>query len=475
MKISQLSPERVFYYFSEICKIPHGSGNTQEMSQYLIDFAKEKKLEYKTDKAGNVAIYKDATCDRKGCEPIILQGHIDMVCAKADGVTKDMGKEGIEVLCDSEYVWANGTTLGADDGIGVAYMLAVLEATDISHPPVTALFTVDEETGMTGAAELDKSLLRGTRLINIDSEEEGVFTVSCAGGVRVICNVPIDTEETSDEMKALAIEVYGLKGGHSGIDIGRPHLNGISVLGEILNAIPCDFGISDIITGDKLNVIPQGACAKITVAPQMKESVRDAIHKAVRQLSGEAEETEPDFGVKVTGTAIGERCTTPEASRVITRILCEFPDGVQTMRDNMVESSLNMGMAVLGKAFTVGTMLRSNIEIEKSNMVNKIRGLIEGLGGTVVCEADYPSWEYRENSPLRETMVAVYSDMSGKAPKIESIHAGLECGLFAAQLPELDMVSFGPDLEGVHTPLERMSIASAKRCWEYLVALLGRL
>lgn len=475
MKIHELSPERVFYYFGEICKVPHGSGNTEEISKYLVYFAKEKKLQYEIDKAGNVAIYKEATCDRKDREPVILQGHIDMVCAKADGVTKDMEKEGVEVLCDGEYVWANGTTLGADDGIGVAYILAVLEATDISHPPITALFTVDEEVGMVGAAEIDRSILRGTRLINIDSEEEGIFTVSCAGGVRVVCNVPTHMHPTGDEMKALNIEVYGLKGGHSGIDIGRPHLNGIAVLGEILEAIPCDYGISEIITGDKLNVIPQGAGVKVTVAPDMKQTVREAIYTAVHKLAERAEEIEPDFGVKITSTAIGGMSTTPKSSKIIAQVLREFPDGVQTMREAMVASSLNMGMAVLSDSLTVGTMLRSNLEAEKRNMVDKIKELIESLGGTVVCEADYPSWEYRENSPLRDTMVEVYRDMFGKAPKIESIHAGLECGLFAAQIPELDMVSIGPDLEGVHTPLERLNVSSAKRCWEYLVALLRKL
>ncbi len=475
MKLSQLSPERVFYYFGEICKIPHGSGNTQKISQYLIDFAKNSQLRYKIDKVGNIAIYKDATSNRVDSEPVILQAHIDMVCTKADGVKKDMDKEGIEVLSDGEYVWANGTTLGADDGIGVAYMLAILEASDISHPPITALFTVDEETGMVGAAEIDADILEGTRLINIDSEEEGIFTVSCAGGVRVICNVPVDMTETADEMKALNIEVYGLNGGHSGIDIGKGRQNGIKVLGKLLNAVPCEFGISDIITGDKLNVIPQGAGAVITVAPSQKEKVRAAIIKEAQRLSEELQEAEPDFGVKVISTAKYEMSTTAESTNVITEILCKLPDGVQTMRDNMVESSLNMGMAKIDGEFTVGTMLRSNLETEKGNMVEKIRAIMETCGGTTVCEADYPSWEYRENSPLRDTMVTVYRDMFGKEPQIESIHAGLECGLFATRVADLDMVSIGPDLEGVHTPMERMSVMSAKRCWEYLIALLGRL
>lgn len=475
IEISECSPKRVFYHFGEICKIPHGSGNTQEISQYLVDFAKRKKLQYEIDKTGNVAIYKDATCEDKDRDPVILQAHTDMVCAKADGVVKDMEKEGIEVLCDGEYIWANGTTLGADDGIGVAYILAVLESTDIPHPPITAIFTVDEEVGMIGAANIDKKTLRGTRLINIDSEEEGIFTVSCAGGIRATCNVPIEMHQPDDKMIALNIEIYGLKGGHSGIDIGRPHLNGIAVLGEIINAISTDFGIADITTGDKLNIIPQGASAKIVVAPHMEQAVKETIRETVRNIAENAKKIEPNCGVKITNTVISEKCTTPQSSRIIARVLREFPNGVQTMYNKTVESSLNMGMAMVSDVFTIGTMIRSNRESEKGNIVNKIKELVESLGGNVMCEGEYPSWEYRENSPLRDIMVEVYCDMFGEHPQIESIHAGLECGLFAAMVPELDMISIGPDLEGVHTPLERLNISSAKRCWEYLVALLKKM
>ncbi len=475
MKISQLLPERVFFWFEEICKIPHGSGNTRMLSEYIVDFAQKNNLQYKTDKVGNIAIYKDATVGYEQHDSVILQGHIDMVCAKADGVKKDMDKEGVEILSDGEYIWANGTTLGADDGIGVAYMLAILEATHIPHPPLTALFTVDEETGMTGAAEIEPEILKGTRLINIDSEEEGIFTVSCAGGVRVICEIPVDYTETVDEMKALSIEVYGLKGGHSGIDIGKNRYNGIKIMGELLNAIPYEFGIMEVITGDKLNVIPQGMSAKICIAPSLKENIRDKIISESRRISDEIAEYEPDFGVKVTSTAKGDVCVAPSCSRMIAQVLCDFPDGVKTRQEDMIISSLNVGMTTLGETFTIRTMLRANLESEKENMTEEIREIISAVNGRVICEADYPSWEYKENSPLRDTMVSVYHNMFRNAPRIESIHAGLECGLFAARVPELDMVSIGPDLEGVHTPLERMSVASARRCWEYLIALLGEL
>ena len=475
MKTSGLSSERVFFWFREICKIPHGSGNTKMLSQRIVEFAQENNLQYKIDSVGNVAIYKDGTAGYENHERVILQGHIDMVCTKADGVKKDMDKEPIEVLSDGEYIWANGTTLGADDGIGVAYMLAVLEASDISHPPLTALFTVDEETGMTGAAGIDSEILKGKRLINIDSEEEGIFTVSCAGGVRVVCEVPVEFIDTADEMKALSIEVYGLKGGHSGVDMGKNRYNGIKIMGDILKAIPSQFGIMEVVTGDKLNVIPQGAIFKICVAPSSKEEVRDAVIKEARRISVEIEEYEPDFGVKVTSTAKSERATTPESARIITDVLCDFPDGVQTRREDMVLSSLNMGMTELTDVFMIGTMPRANLETEKQIIVDKITEVVSAVKGKVICEADYPSWEYKEDSPLRDTMVSVYQKMFGNVPRIESIHAGLECGLFAARVPELDMVSMGPDLEGVHTPQERMSVASAKRCWEYLVTLLGEL
>ncbi len=475
MKTSSISPERFFFWFREICKIPHGSGNTQMLSRRIEDFAQEMNLQYKIDNAGNIAIYKKGTVGYENHERVILQGHIDMVCTKADGVKKDMDKEGVEVLSDGEYIWANGTTLGADDGIGVAYMLAILEARDISHPPLTALFTVDEETGMTGAAEIDSEILKGSRLINIDSEEEGIFTVSCAGGVRVICEIPVEITNTADKMKALTIEVYGLKGGHSGVDIGKNRYNGIKIMGEILRAIPCDFGIMEIVTGDKLNVIPQGATVNICIDPSLKETIRDVIIKKADKISREIGVYEPDFGVKVTSTAKDNKGTAPKSSRGIAEVLCTFPDGVQTRRENMILSSLNMGMAEINDVFRIGTMLRANLEDEKQSMIDKIKKIVLPIGGRVICEADYPSWEYKENSPLRDTMVSVYQKMFGNEPRIESIHAGLECGLFAARVPGLDMVSIGPDLEGVHTPQERMSVASAKRCWEYLVTLLGEL
>lgn len=474
VKIYDLEPKKVFYYFNEICKIPHGSGNLSMISDYIISFAKSHELSYAVDRVGNIAVYKDGTGAGKDCEPLILQGHIDMVCAKAEDVKKDMEREAVEVLSDGEYIWANGTTLGADDGIGVAYMLAILSDDTIVHPPITALFTVDEETGMIGAAQIDKDILRGKRLINIDSEEEGVFTVSCAGGARVICNIPVDFAHTADEMKAFNIEIYGLKGGHSGIDIGREHLNAICVLGRLMRHIPCDFGITEIVTGDKLNVIPQHASVKIVVAAEDKDLTRDVINMIAKKIVAEAQ-FEPDFGIKITRTAIGEIATTPQSSRIIAKVLSKFPDGVRSRKNGKIEASINIGMARLGADLCIGAMLRSNVEAEKNTIINDVCKVVDTYGGKVMREADYPSWEYNENSPLRDTMVEVYCRMFGVKPQIESIHAGLECGLFADLMPEIDMVSLGPDLEGVHTPQERMSIASARRVWEYLVALLGDL
>lgn len=453
MNITDFLSEGFFYYFNEICKIPHGSGNTKRLAEYIIEFARTHGLEYKTDSAGNIAIYKDGT--RAG-EGVILQAHIDMVCTVASGREIDMATEPVKIMCDGEYITADGTTLGADDGIGVAYMLALLDSDEVEHPPLTALFTIDEETGMDGALGLDKDMLRGTRLINIDSEEEGVFTVSCAGGMRAICSIPVEFMNNSYK-NAVKIEVSGLKGGHSGIDIDKNIPNAIKKLSEVLDMIPCDFGIAEIKTGDKLNVIPQAA--SVIIMLDDVTALRDAVGNQAKIDFAE--------GVGV--------CTTAVSAKNIVKLLCSFPNGVMSKRDSVVTSSLNIGMARLDRGFSVGSMLRFNVDAEKNKMMEKIHECIMPFGGKIECDSDYPSWEYKEDSPLREIMVKVYGGMYGTLPRIESIHAGLECGLFARRIADLDMVSIGPDLEGVHTPAERMNIKSARRVWEFLTTVLAKL
>ncbi len=473
MTIDMLSPKEVFKYFSDICDIPHGSGNTDKITEYIIDFAKKRGLEYRLDSVGNLAVYKDATPPRVSSKGVILQAHIDMVCAKREDCELDMDNEGIRARTDGEFVWADGTTLGADDGIGVSYILALLDAEDIDHPQICAIFTVDEEVGMTGAGQLDPTLLRGTRLINIDSEEEGIFIVSCAGGSRAIAKIPVEWEESSYE-KTAKLSVSGLVGGHSGIDIGRGGLNAIVVIAKLLSGLKMDISIGSITTSDKLNVIPQGAWVSLSYNTADEDKLTDKIRDYAERLK--AESNESGLKIKLKAHKRDERVLDKDSVQIFCDAIRRFPNGVIHRRGEAVEASLNIGMARLeDSSLTIGAMLRSNAEAKKDDIKARIIEAVDSLGGSIIFDTEYPSWEYRRVSPLRDTMISEYREMFGREPKIESIHAGLECGLFAAKCPELDMVSIGPDLVGVHTPEERLSVSSTARYWEYIKALMGKL
>ena len=296
MKVSELNPQNVFGYFSDICSIPHGSGNTGKIADYCVEFAKSHNLEYVKDTVGNVMIFKKASSGYENSEPVILQGHLDMVCEKTDRCTADMANDGIDIQTDGEYVWANETTLGADDGIALAYILAVLDDDSLVHPPIEAFFTVDEETGMTGAKEFDASHLKGKRLINIDSEEEGIFTAGCAGGVRAECTIPVKYEKCIDmNFKRLCIK--GLKGGHSGMDIDKRRKNAILILERILEYVSrkCGIYISDLSGGGKDNAIPRSAYADICFDKNSEHMFNEAVNAFAEILRNEMHISEPDI------------------------------------------------------------------------------------------------------------------------------------------------------------------------------------
>ena len=477
-ELEKLQPENVFRFFREISKIPRGSGNTQEIAKYCIDFANKRNLKSAYDNYGNVVIYSDGTEGYENSETIILQAHLDMVCEQSSDSGKDMKTDYIQLCTDGKFIWADGTTLGGDDGIGIAYILAILDSKDIPHPPIEALFTTDEEIGLLGAAELDPSLLSGRKLINIDSEKEGILTVSCAGGVRQISVFPLDYSNDITEKQALKITVSGFIGGHSGVSIDKHRKNAIKVLGLVLEGIlQCaDFRICGLSGGTRDNIIPKKADAYIC----FEKKYSDIIIKTVKSFNTIIQKD--CSGSEVNACVLSEVCMIPEkmydrqSTEKIIFTLMHIPDGIITMSPDvpgMVQSSLNTGCtATEDNILKISGLIRSNTSTGKALIVQKLSSFTRYLGGKTDYTADYPEWEYRPDSPLRDIMTQVYTDIYKEKPHVWGIHAGLECGILSGKINDADMVSFGPDIENVHTVKERINIESVQRCWEYLKAVL---
>lgn len=481
MQIHSIQPQEVFSYFSQISAIPHGSGNTDRLAEFCLKFAKQNGLDSFRDDYGNVMIFKNGTPGYEQSEPVILQGHMDMVCEKTSDCPIDMDQEGVELMSDGKYLWANGTTLGADNGIAVAYILALLASSDIPHPPLEALLTVDEEVGLRGARELNASYLSGKRLINIDSEQEGVLTAGCAGGVRTACRVPVAFEDLTDDAVCYRISISGLLGGHSGTDIDKPRKNAILVLAMLLDELQesIGIGICEFEAGGRLNVIPQSAYAVVSFARRDLADFYRIVSDYQSELKKICFSIEPSAAVSVEPVSGGFRSIRKENTESILFLLLQSPNGVVDMSPDipdLVQTSLNLGYAELkGDSFECGHMIRANTAYGKKALVRRLRSLFRQIQGTIVFSDDYSAWEYKVYSPLRETMIDAFEEMYGKRPIVTTIHAGLECGILAEKIHGADMVSFGPDMSDVHTPNERLSLASAKRCWEYLLLVLCKL
>jgi len=473
--LSNLEPNKVFYWFEEITKIPHGSGNMEKISEFCEKFAKERKLEYIRDNSNNVIIKKPATSGYENSEPIILQGHLDMVCEKEDDCDIDFLKDSLRLEVDGDFVSAKGTTLGADNGIAVGYMLALLDSSDIAHPALEMLFTVDEEIGLLGAGLVDLSSLKSKKLINMDSEKEGIFTVSCAGGARVECVIPIVREEK--EGIIYNITISGLKGGHSGEMIDKNRGNSNILMGRFLNSLMKkeELRIVDISGGLKDNAIP----VKTTAIVVCKNDIDKYINEYNDILKNEYRASDSDVFVSFEKKNGKISVADEKSSNNIVFLLTALPNGIQKMSaeiKNLPETSLNLGILVTEEAkVSMSFALRSSVETAKTALVEKLTAITEYAGGYVEISGIYSGWEYNEASELRKTMVEVYKKMYNEEPVIKAIHAGLECGVLCEKIKGLDCISIGPDLLDIHTPMERMSISSVKRIWEFLCEVLKAL
>lgn len=483
-----LQPEKVFYYFEEISKIPHISFHEKELSDYCVNFAKERGYKCRQDAMGNVWIAAPASEGYGEAEPIIMQAHLDMVGDKVPQCGIDMEKEPIQIKRDGEYICAEGTTLGGDDGIAVAYALAILDSDDIPHPEMEVILTVTEEVGLLGATAMDLSMCRGKRLLNVDSEVEGVLTAGCAGGMRIRSEFPI----TRREMEGYPFEAVleGLKGGHSGMEIDKGRANANVLLGRFLLMITKELGyigVLDLKGGAKENVIPKDGRVRFLADAASRDKVSKVVDAFNETMGMEYGLADPDIYLRLddqmaADPSFGQKTVTrkvldAESLGRILSALNNMPNGVQAMSmdlPGLVETSLNMGVAEMDESqFVLRFSVRSSVASAKNYLGDRVELLTRTLGGTVSYSGAYPAWPYARESKFRDLCVDIFRKQYGRDPKIDVLHAGLECGILSDKIPGLDCISIGPDMIDIHTPKERLSIRSVERVWEYIKAILA--
>ena len=458
----------VFEIFEELSAIPRGSGNVRAVSDWCAAYAKARGFEAVQDAHHNCLIRVPASKGKEDHPTVILQGHLDMVCEKDDGIDHNFETDPIQVKKDGDWLTANGTTLGGDNGIAIAYCLALLDEKGVSHPPLELFFTADEETGMFGAFGFDPALLKGRRLLNLDSEEEGVIYVSCAGGRNAEGRMKLTWEEC--DRPACTITVSGLQGGHSGAEIHQGRANANILLGKILAGLNCR--LISIEGGKKANAIPRSATAVVATEQALESETLTALFQ--REYGAK----DPDIKVEVAHTT-AKKMMSKECSEGAIRLLSALPDGVREWSgeiEGLVETSLNCGIIETSEEeLFVLTSMRSMKNAKRDALADQVLNLMEGCGFDAKADSEYPAWEYRADSPLRDAVADCWKKISGKEPKIIAIHAGLECGLFDQKLNGLEAVSIGPNMQDIHTPRERLSIASSVRVWEWVCKVLETL
>ncbi len=474
-----IKPECVFSYFEDLSQIPRCSGNEKQASDYLVNFANERNFEVIQDEALNVIIKKCGTEGYENAPTVILQGHIDMVCEKNNNTKHDFTCEPIKLSIHEDMIFASGTTLGADNGIAVAYCLALLDSEDIPHPPLEVVITTGEETGMEGAIKLDPNNIKGKILLNIDAEDEGTFFVSCAGGLKNRVHIPIKRKKAENDFLTCAIRIRGLKGGHSGMDINKERGNANKLLARVLNALYNSLNILlvDINGGSKSNAIPREADAKILIEGYQKEDLKNIIDQLNITLKNEFKAS--DSGISIEYEYLEEKIDeayTSETTEKVIAALMLIPNGIQAMSmdiEGLVQSSTNMGVVTSSdEKVTIESAIRSSVKTLKYDIVDRIDVLAKVLNCESEKFSEYPEWEYNSESYIRRVFHSVYKEMYGEDPTIAAIHAGLECGLFKEKLGDIDMIAFGPNMYDVHTPGEHLNIPSTARTWDFLCSAL---
>lgn len=477
--LTGLQPSGVFEMFEQLCGIPHGSRNTKAISDFCVRFAQEHGLDYRQDDSNNVILFAPATPGMEQAQPVMLQGHLDMVCEKEADCSLDLQKEGLNLRTDGEWIWAEGTTLGGDDGIAVAYALAILADPTIPHPPLEVVLTTDEEIGMLGAAAIDLSEVKARRVLNIDSEEEGVLLAGCAGGATVCCHIPLMW--TLKKGLRATVQITGLRGGHSGMEIQKGRANANKLMGRFLNEMDEIFAyaLCTVNGGNKDNAIARESTADVVILPERLAELTAFAAQRQEAYRAEYGEADPDITIAVTpGTEDTFEIMMGDCRRSVLSVLQQLPNGVQQMSrdiEGLVQTSLNLGILKVDfRGIHLTSSVRSSVNAEKQQLIQQLAEICGKLGGSCEVMGEYPAWEYKADSPLREIMTEVYLEQYGRKPAVEVIHAGLECGLLSGKLDGLDCVSFGPDIVDIHTTREKLSIPSVQRTWKLLLEVLKR-
>ena len=479
-KIENVKFDRIFYHFEQISKIPRGSGNEKAISDYLLDFGKSLGLECIQDAALNIIIKKTASIGYENAPAVIIQGHMDMVCEKNSDKEHDFEKDPINLVVKGDYIYADRTTLGADDGIAVAYAMTLLEDNTIEHQAIEVLLTTDEEAGMSGAMALQPHYINGKIVLNLDSEEEGKLLVSCAGGIRTKSILPIEWIDKKNDTIAYNLVIRGLKGGHSGMEIHLGRGNSNKLMGRLLKSIDkeLDFNLVSLNGGSKNNAIPRESSSIITISQKDERKLLDIKRKVCEELKNEFSKKDPNLRVHLLEVEESiDKVFSDDSTKKAVDLLYMYPNGVNTVSSDiqgLTESSTNLGVVTtLENSIEYESAARSSVSSLKDEIVTRSKCITEILGGKLVTESSYPEWPYKTDSKIREVCKDVYERMYEKTPEIVAIHAGVECGLFKEKLGnDVDMISFGPDIIDIHTPNEHISISSVERCYEYLLEVL---
>ena len=475
--LENCTPREVFSIFEEFCALPHPSRHTAAATEYCVRFAMEHGLAYRTDEAGNVVICKPATAGKENAPTVILQGHLDMVAEKTPECDIDFEKDGLSLFVEGDLIGAHGTTLGGDDGVAVAMVLAILADKQLAHPAIEAVFTTDEEIGMLGAEAMDMSGLRGKYMINIDSEEEGILTVSCAGGAQADIHLSIHRAPASGSCVTVTLD--GMSGGHSGAEIHKNRANADRVAAMLLAAVSavCEVRLVKLAGGTKDNAIPCRAVCQFYVDDL--PAAEGAIKAFCETVKASYATSDPDLALTYEVEQDTQPALTVEETRKAYSLLLDIPCGVQKMSTDipgLVQTSLNLGILTTGQeAMHAVYSVRSSVGEEKRALLADMRTRALAAGATFAVEGDYPAWEYKKESRLRDTVVEVYRRLYGKEMRVEAIHAGLECGLFSDRIPGLECVSLGPNMQDIHTTRERLSVASVHRTYEFVREILATL
>lgn len=478
--ISNLDPQELWQMFDKICQIPHPSGKEEKLREYIVSFGKSLNLKTETDNVGNIIIYKPATIGCENAPVLLLQSHIDMVCEKNEGTLHNFEQDSIKTYIDGDWVKAQGTTLGADNGIGVASMLAILQSTEIKHGALKCLFTVDEERGLTGAQHVSAEWLEADMLLNLDSEEDGRFCIGCAGGIDTCATYTVTKEKPQENLLFVKIAISGLKGGHSGDDINKGRANAIQLLSRFLWEQQKKYSIylAEIGGGNLHNAIPREASATIAIPYKYKEDIRVQLNIFTATIEEEYT-TEEQLKIELSSESYTDSVIQLEDSERIINALFAIPNGVIEMSkeiENLPETSTNLASIkkISKNEYKVATSQRSSTESKKHEIKNRIEALFVLSGASVTHSDGYPGWKPNLQSPIMDIVVKSFSDLFGYAPIVSAIHAGLECGLFKAKSNKLDMISIGPEINGNHSPNEQCSISSVEKYWKHLKDILGR-